>query len=91
MPPDTITFGSRVTACDCQLPGRVTMVWPVLRSLGEGGRSTTTCYYRVQFPPRSSFIGDWAVYRQGEIALVIDHPPLIDVVALMRPKTSTTR
>ena len=43
-------------------------------------------YFRVQFPPRSPFIGDWAVYRTGELALVIEQPPLVDVVALMRPK-----
>jgi len=75
---ETITFGSRVTACDCLLPGRVSMVW-------RGQR----VYYRVQFPPRSPFIGDWAVYRQGEIALVIEQPPLINVVDLMRPKIPT--
>jgi hypothetical protein len=76
-----ITFGSRVTACDCLLPGRVNMVW----------RQGTRIYYRVQFPPRSPFIGDWAVYRQGEIALVINQPPLVNVVDIMRPKIPHTR
>ena len=63
------------------------MVWriPILHHA-----SRITLYYRVQFPPRSPFIGDWAVYRQGEIALVIEQPPLINVVDLMRPKFPTT-
>ena len=87
MPPNTNTFGSRVTASDCLLPGRVSMVWRVPITHHA---SRITFYYRVQFPPRSPFIGDWAVYRHGEIALVIDHPPLVDVVALMRPKIPTT-
>jgi hypothetical protein len=45
-------------------------------------------FYRVQFPPRSPFIGDWAVYRQGELAPYIEQPALVDlnVVDLMRPK-----
>ena len=45
-------------------------------------------YFRVQFPPRSPFIGDWAVYRAGEIALVIERPKLanVNIVAIMRPK-----
>jgi len=45
-------------------------------------------YYRVQFPPRSPFIGDWAVYRTGKIALFVERPKLtnVDVVAIMRPK-----
>jgi hypothetical protein len=49
---------------------------------------TSAVYYRVQFPPRSPFIGDWAVYRAGEIALVIERPKLanINIVAIMRPK-----
>ena len=81
---ETITFGSRVTACDCLLPGRVSMVWHVAAS------RAANIYYRVQFPPRSPFIGDWAVYRHGEIALVIEQPPLINVVDLMRPKFPTT-
>jgi hypothetical protein len=78
MPP--ITFGSRVTACDCLLAGRVSMVWV----LADG-----RIYYRVQFPPRSPFIGDWAVYRQNELALLIERPRLINlnIVNLMRPKT----
>ena len=90
MPEQLITFGSRVTACDCLMVGRVNMVWRV--------PSTTDClrpsdfglriYYRVQFPPRSPFIGDWAVYRTGEIALFIEHPKLtnVNVVNIMRPK-----
>ena len=75
-----ITFGSCVLACDCRMAGRVNMVWhvsvPPLR------------YYRVQFPPRSPFIGDWAVYRHGELALLIEHPKLtsFDKLASMRSK-----
>jgi len=32
--------------------------------------------------------GDWAVYRHGELALLIGHPklPSFDKVAIMRPK-----
>jgi hypothetical protein len=80
MPP--ITFGSRVTACDCLLTGRVSMVWVL-----PDGR----IYYRVQFPPRSPFLGDWTVYRQNEIALLIERPRLtnLNIVNLMRPKTPT--
>jgi hypothetical protein len=49
---------------------------------------TSAVYFRVQFPPRSPFIGDWAVYRAGEIALVIERPKLanVNIVAIMRPK-----
>ena len=45
-------------------------------------------YFRVQFPPRSPFIGDWAVYRTGEIALFVERPKLtnVNVVNIMRPK-----
>jgi hypothetical protein len=44
--------------------------------------------YCVQFPPRSPFIGDWAVYRAGELVLLIDRVKLtnINIVAIMRPK-----
>jgi len=89
--PVGITFGSRVTACDCLLTGRVSMVWV----LADGHHSsshpkirTAKVYFRVHFPPRSPFIGDWAVYRQGEIALLIEHPKLtnLNIVDLMRPK-----
>jgi hypothetical protein len=41
MPEQLITFGSRVTACDCLMVGRVNMVWKVPPSptgVGEGGR-----------------------------------------------------
>jgi len=78
--PNTITFGSRVTACDCRLTGRVNMVWRV--------NVAPLRYYRVQFPPRSPFIGDWAVYRHGELALLIEYPKLANLnnVAIMRPK-----
>jgi hypothetical protein len=110
MPKEFITFGSRVTACDCLMVGRVNMVWriPSPTGVGEGGRrpdegqrgkanspstlthhaSRITLYFRVQFPPRSPFIGDWAVYRAGEIALVIERPKLanVNIVAIMRPK-----
>jgi len=111
MPEKLITFGSRVTACDCLMVGRVNMVWrtPSLTGVGEGGRrpdegqegktnpSTKptsglcpppSAFYRVQFPPRSPFIGDWAVYRTGELALLIDRVKLtnINIVAIMRPK-----
>ena len=49
---------------------------------------TSAVYYRVQFPARSPFIGDWAVCRAGEIALVIERPKLvnINIVAIMCPK-----
>jgi hypothetical protein len=86
MPPETITFGSRVTTCDCLIHGRVSMVWRVPITHHA---SRITLYYRVQFPPRSPFIGDWAVYREGEIALYIEQPPLVNVVAIMRPKIPT--
>ena len=119
MPTQLITFGSRVTACDCLMVGRVNMVWhvPSLTGVGEGARRadegrqgkansssapntkptsdlrplTSAVYYRVQFPPRSPFIGDWAVYRAGEIALYIERPKLtnVNVVDLMRPKVPT--
>ena len=102
---NNITFGSRVTACDCLMVGRVNMVWkvrqcaPPARAQGEIPHSSSTkptsdlrpptfVYFRVQFPPRSPFIGDWAVYRAGEIALVIERPKLanVNIVAIMRPK-----
>jgi hypothetical protein len=111
MPKELITFGSRVTACDCLMVGRVNMVWrtPSLTAVGEDGRRPdegqrgktnpsakptsdlrppTSVYFRVQFPPRSPFIGDWAVYRAGELALLIDRVKLtnINIVAIMRPK-----
>jgi hypothetical protein len=78
MPEQLITFGSRVTACDCLMVGRVNMVW----------RVPPAPYFRVQFPPRSPFIGDWAVYRTGEIALFVERPKLtnVNVVNIMRPK-----
>jgi len=80
-----ITFGSRVTACDCLMTGRVNMVWTVAASRES---AAVRHYYRVRFPPRSPFIGDWTVYRHGEIALFIEHPKLtnVNVVNLMRPK-----
>jgi hypothetical protein len=83
-----ITFGSRVTTCDCLLHGRVNMVWRLPSTINS--QPSTRLYYRVQFPPRSPFIGDWAVYRQGEITLIIEHPPLVNVVDIMRPKFPTT-
>jgi hypothetical protein len=110
MPTQPITFGSRVTACDCLMVGRVNMVWkvgqcvPPARAQGEIPHSssnpsstkptsdlrppTSAVYYRVQFPPRSPFIGDWAVYRADEIALFVERPKLtnVNVVAIMRPK-----
>ena len=112
MPEQLITFGSRVTACDCLMVGRVNMVWHVIPSpagAGEGAHRadegqrgktnpskpasdlrplTSAVYYRVQFPPRSPFIGDWAIYRQGELALLIDRDRVrhVNIVAMMRPK-----
>ena len=82
----TITFGSRVTSCDCLMVGRVNMVWRVPTS--DLGPPTAAVYFRVQFPPRSPFIGDWAVYRTGEIALFVERPKLtnVNVVNIMRPK-----
>ena len=49
---------------------------------------TAAVYFRVKFPPRSPFIGDWAVYRTGELALFVERPKLtnVNVVKLMRPK-----
>ena len=87
MPKEFITFGSRVTACDCLMVGRVNMVWRHPHHDHPQGDPPTT-YYRVQFPPRSPFIGDWAVYRHGELALLIDRVKLtnINIVAIMRPK-----
>ena len=78
--PNEITFGSRVTACDCLMTGRVNMVWRV--------SVAPLRYYRVQFPPRSPFIGDWAVYRHGELALRSEHPKPanLNIVAIMRPR-----
>ena len=98
MPTQPITFGSRVTACDCLMIGRVNMVWKVgSGGLGLGSGVTSPdakshppspIYFRVQFPPRSPFIGDWAVYRADEIALFVERPKLtnVNVVAIMRPK-----
>ena len=85
MPEQLITFGSRVTACDCLMVGRVNMVWTVAASRES---AAVRHYFRVQFPPRSPFIGDWAVYRTGEIALFVERPKLtnVNVVAIMRPK-----
>ena len=87
MPTQPITFGSRVTACDCLMVGRVNMVWKVPSPLSTLP-SAPLVFYRVQFPPRSPFIGDWAVYRSGELALLIDRVKLtnINIVAIMRPK-----
>jgi len=84
MPKELITFGSRVTACDCLMVGRVNMVWNV----SPLSPLPSPVYYRVQFPPRSPFIGDWAVYRASELALLIDRVKLtnINIVAIMRPK-----
>jgi hypothetical protein len=69
MPEQLITFGSRLTACDCLLTGHVSMVWRVEyrpparldqqdQSRGPIVRSPVVLYYRVQFAPRSPFIGD---------------------------------
>jgi len=87
MPEKLITFGSRVTACDCLMVGRVNMVWTVHSPLSSP-HSAPLVFYRVQFPPRSPFIGDWAVYRTGEIALFVERPKLtnVNIVAIMRPK-----
>jgi hypothetical protein len=87
---NTITFGSRVTTCDCLLTGRISMVWkspPDLRPPAAGFWP----YYRVHFPPRSPFLDDWAVYRAHEVALYMEQPPLVNlnVVNLMRPKVPT--
>ena len=92
--PVGITFGSRVTACDCLLTGRVSMVWVLAdghRSSSQPKIQSAKVYFRVHFPPRSPFIGDWAVYRQGEIALLIEHPKHtnLNIVDLMRPKIPT--
>jgi len=81
--------------------GRAKMVWkvrqcvPSARAQGEIPHSSSrppiqasTVFYRVQFPPRSPFIGGWAVYRAGELALRIDRVKLtnINIVAIMRLK-----
>ncbi len=87
--PNQITFGSRVTACDCLMTGRVNMIWRVsVPPSTLNPQPSTRPYYRVQFPPRSPFIGDWAVYRHGEIALFIEPPklPNVNIVNLMRPQ-----
>ena len=87
MPQELITFGSRVTACDCLMIGRVNMVWRTPHHQHPQGDPPMT-YYRVQFPPRSPFIGDWAIYRQGELALLIDRDRVrhVNIGAMMRPK-----
>ena len=82
-----IQFGSHVTTCDCLLTGRITMIWhspPIPKPQTSYPRT----YFRVQFPPRSPFLDDWAVYRAHEVALLNESPPLTDlnIVALMRPK-----
>jgi hypothetical protein len=96
-----ITFGSRVTACDCLMVGRVHMVWevgpciPPAQAQGEVPQSssnppiqTSRAYYRVHFPPRSPFIGDWAIYRAGEIVLFVERPKPtnVNIVNIMRPR-----
>jgi hypothetical protein len=91
---EIITFGSRVTACDCLLTGRVSMVWALADCHHSSSHSkirSAKVYFRVHFPPHSPFIGDWAVYRQGEIALLIEHPKHtnLNIVDLMRPKIPT--
>jgi len=75
-----------LTAYDCLMVGRVNMVWRVPPT--SDLRPLTSVYFRVQFPSRSPFIGDWAVYRHGELALLIDRVKLtnINIVAIMRPK-----
>jgi len=77
--PANLLWGDRVTTCDCLLTGRVNFIWHT---------PAGAYYYRVQFPPGSPFIDDWAVYRQNEVARRIDRPPLINlnVVDAMRPK-----
>jgi len=68
-----ITFGTRVAVADCSLPGRVNMVW---QSRSPVVGSPIVLYYRVQFPPRSPFVGDWAVFRQGELTpITTTNPP----------------
>jgi len=86
-----ITFGSRVTTCDCLLTGRVSMVWhkeshvPSPKSKVTDGSPTLDLkpwtldpslwpYFRVQFPPRSPFLDDWAVYRAHEVAMYTEQP-----------------
>ena len=83
-----IQFGSRVTTCDCLLTGRVTMIWPLPATHHPPPITHHFPYFRVQFPPRSPFLDDWAVYRAHEVALLNESPPLTDlnIVALMRPK-----
>ena len=85
-----IAFGSPVTTCDCLLTGRVTMIWFVPPRAPRPQTPVQTpdarTYYRIQFPPHSPFLDDWAVYRAHEVAAVIESPPLIKIVALMRPK-----
>ena len=80
-----IGFGTKVTTCDCLMTGRVNGIW-VLHL-----KPRPKTYYRVQFPPLSPFIDDWAIYREGEIAPRVDNPPLTNVnpsiVDAMRPKT----
>ena len=71
-----ITHGSYVRTCDCALRGRVNMVYPTALH----GR-----WLRVQFPPRSPFFDDWALYHESEVALYTE-PRIIDVAAWMKAK-----
>jgi hypothetical protein len=84
-----ITFGSHVTTCDCRITGRVNMIWPPPKVQNPTPSALKNWpYYRVQFPPCSPFLDDWAVYRAHEIALRIEPPPLtnLNIVDHMRPK-----
>lgn len=57
--------GDPVTACDTPLRGRITMAY---------GKQNGTAYFRVQFPARSPFLDDWAVYREHELTRRKDPP-----------------
>lgn len=58
-PPLPLRHGDPVSACDCPLPGRITASY---------GKQNGHAYFKVQFPPGSPFLDDWAVYREPDLA-----------------------
>ena len=83
MTPPLFKEGDRVTACDCLMTGRISRVWK-----SQPSTLNPQLFYRVQFPPRSPFIDDWAVYREHELAEIIEKLKLtnLNIVDAMRPK-----
>ena len=81
-----VRWGDRVAVCDCARPGRVTFIWDIPPE--ARARNPAPKYYRVEFAMGSPFIGDYAIYRAGELTPWIEKPALTDlnVVDAMRPK-----